>query len=474
MTVMSLRWLKLGVVVTLAACASGSGGRVGSGRRDALNTYDSGHGAPGEDSSEFATIYARMGLAASGAPLFFVGDAAYFATHSPDTTIVVVSLSLPNKGLVFNRDQSGYLASYSVDLSLASSSGTGAVAQSNDSESVRVATFKETSRTDESVIYRRAFRTVPGSYVLTYAVRDGSGQRNTERRLVLAVPRLTASGLSTVEPVYEGQPRTRLDSVPTYLPAPRASYVFGVDDSAMVYLESYNPRVPISMQVRTPDGKVAWQGSRTLPAQGPGLASGLINVPLSHADVGIGTILASQAGSPDTIGTRIFVGFGPDLPVLSFKEMLGYLRFFRASKKLQPLYNAKPEERGALWAEFLRATDPNPNTPQNEALDDYFNRIRDANSLFQSDSPPGWLSDRGMVFVTLGPPSNAYEDYGSMYMGDIVTQGQLATRVRILVWEYSQYQARIIFFDPNDTRQWRMTRPSMSVFQTLLARLTNQ
>jgi GWxTD domain-containing protein len=474
---MPIRWLRLGITlgitVALAACASGGTAGPGSGgRTDVLQNYDPGRAAVATRTGEFATIYDAMGLAASGPPLFFVGDVGYFATSSPDTTLVVVGLSLPNRGLVFKRDQTGYSASYAVDLSITGS--TGIVAQARDSESVRVPTFKETSRTDESVIYRRALRVAPGSYSLTYAVRDGGGQRSGERSLSIAVPRLARPGLSTLEPVYEAQPRLRLDSVPAYLPAPRASYVFGVNDSASVYMESYSPGTPISVEVRTPDGKTAWQGSRTLPARGPSLASGIVTVPLSHADVGIGTIVAALAGSADTVGTRMFIGFGPDLPVLSFREMLGYLRFFRAPGKVQPLYNARPEERGARWAEFLRATDPNPDTPQNEALDDYFGRIRDANSIFVTDSPRGWLSDRGEVFVTLGAPSNAYEDYGSMYMGDFAVQGQLATRVRILVWEYSQYQSRIIFYDPNDTRQWRLTRPSMAVFQSLLARATNR
>ena len=472
MTVMSLRWLRLGVMVVLAsglaACASGGATGAGTGLNDPLRNYGAGRASDSGSTGEFATIYTGMGLAASGPPLFFVGDVAYFATDSPDTTLVVVGLSLPNKGLVFKRDPAGYSASYAVDLSLVGSAGM--VAQARDSESVRVPTFKETSRTDESVIYRRALRAVPGNYALTYAVRDGNGRGSAERRLAVTVPRLPQLGLSTLEPVYEAAPRVRLDSAPTYLPAPRASYVFGVDDSVSMYLESYKPNIPISMEVRTSDGKTAWRGSRTLPERGAGLASGVVTVPLVHADVGIGTVIAALAGSADTLGTRIFVGFGPDLPVLSFREMLGYLRFFRASNKLQSLYNAKPEERGARWQEFLRTTDPNPDTPQNEALDDYFGRIRDANSIFVTDSPRGWLSDRGEVFVTLGPPSNAYEDYGSMYMGDIAVQGQLATRVRILVWEYSQYQSRIIFYDPNDTRQWRLTRPSMAVFQSLLAR----
>lgn len=473
MTVMSLRWLSLGAILTSIACASGNTAGIGPGNRDPLQNYDPQRASTSGSAAQFATIYNQMGLAASGPPLYFVGDVAYFATRSPDTTLVVIGMSLPNKGLVFKRDDSGYFASYAVDLTL-SVSGGGIVAQSLDSESVRVPTFKETSRTDESVIYRRVFRVAPGAYSVNYAVRDGNSQRGAGRAISIVVPSLRRSAMSTPEPVYEASPRTRLDSVPDYLPAPRASYVFGVDDSASLYLESYKPQVPVSLQLRTPDGKVAWEGSRTLPSHDSGIASGVVSIPLSHADVGVGTILATQSGSPDTLGTRIFVGFGPDLPVLSFKEMLGYLRFFRARARLTSLYNATPEDRGSRWSAFLRATDPNPDTPQNEALDAYFGRIRDANALFVTDLPRGWLSDRGMVYVTLGAPSNSYEDYGSMYMGDIAVAGEVPSRVRILVWEYAEYQARIIFYDPNDTRQWRLTTASMSVFQSLLARMTNR
>ena len=479
MTVMSLRWLGFGVVAALAACASGNTRGPGSQRTDPLRNYDPNRSPVTGSTGEFATIYRSMGLAASGAPIFFVGDVAYFATSSPDTTLVVVGMSLPNKGLSFTRDQgsqsSGYSASYAVDVSLTGTAGV--AAHASDSESVRVPTFKEISRTDESVIYRRPFKVAPGNYVVSYAVRDGGSNRTGSQRLPIAVPRFNPSApaaLSTVEPVYEAQPRTQLDSAPAYLPAPRASYVFGVDDSASVYLESYDPKAPVSVQLRTPDGAVAWQGTRTLVVRGPRLASGIVTIPLAHADVGIGTIVATVAGSPDTLGTRIFVGFGPDLPVLSFNAMLGYLRFFSTPAVLKPLYDAKPEERGARWAEFLRATDPNPSTPQNEALDDYFGRVRDANAIFLSDTPQGWLSDRGMVFVTLGQPSNSYEDYGSMYMGDFAVAGEMATRVKILVWEFSQYQTQIIFYDPNDTGQWRLTRPSMAVFQSLLSRKMNR
>ena len=327
MRLVTLRWISSGLAAALVACASGNAGS-GSASGGALRSYDPERAAVAGAAGQFSEIYDKMGLAASGPPLFFVGDVAYFATQSPDTTLVVVGLSLPNRGLVFKRDESGnYSASYAVDLSL--TRGAGIVAQAHDSESVRVTSFKEISRTDESVIYKRSFRAVPGMYLLNYVVRDGNSQRGAGHTLAITVPSLSSSGLSTPEPVYAAKPRTRLDSVPSYLPAPRASYVFGVDDSASVYLETYDPAKPVVLQLRTPDGKVAWEGTRSLPTRSARVGSGVVTVPLAHSDVGVGTILATQAGSPDTMGTRIFVGFGPDLPVLSFKEMLGYLRFFR-------------------------------------------------------------------------------------------------------------------------------------------------
>src|SRR6185312_7266354 len=133
MTVMSLRWLRLGAVVVLAACASGSAAGPGPGRDDPLRNYDPNRASTAGDTGAFATIYGRMGLAASGPPIFFVGDVAYFATKSPDTTLVVVGVSLPNKGLSFRKDPGGYSASYAIDLSLENSAGV--VAQAKDSES---------------------------------------------------------------------------------------------------------------------------------------------------------------------------------------------------------------------------------------------------------------------------------------------------------------------------------------------------
>jgi GWxTD domain-containing protein len=116
------------------------------------------------------------------------------------------------------------------------------------------------------------------------------------------------------------------------------------------------------------------------------------------------------AGTSDTVRTPYFLSFGEDLPVAPFDEMISYLRFFASAQRLcVGCAMLAPEERAQMWSDFLRDTDPVPNTSEHEALQAYFARIQLANNRFREEIPFGWLSDRGNVFVALGEPDNAYE-----------------------------------------------------------------
>lgn len=447
------------IAMGVAGCASG---RVGA--TDPLRDYDPGRPLV-SGAVDFRAIYERMGLAASGPPIAFVADVGYFASRTPDSTLAVVGLSIPNRGLSFTHTTGGYAASYTVTLRIERDGVP--VATQHDSEAVAVPTFKETGRTDESVIFTRTLALAPGPYTVSYDVRDVVGRREGSQRTSVTVPRLgRAPSLSTPVPVYEASARTTVDAPLKYLPAPRASLVFGVDDSAAVYLESYGGSAIVPMQLRTSAGATAWTGTVALEPHGS-LASGTVRIPLDHADIGILTLTAG-AGA-DTVTTPLFLGFGPDLPVLSFNEMLNYLRLFAVPERLRALRNATPADRGQLWSEFLRATDPNPSTPSNEALDDYFSRIREANQRFRADEGRGWLSDRGSVFVVLGEPAGMYDDYGYMYnAGDIMTRAG-GSRVKIEVWQYPDF-GQLVFYDPNDVGAWRLAPQSVSLFRSLLSR----
>ncbi len=65
-----------------------------------------------------------------------------------------------------------------------------------------------------------------------------------------------------------------------------------------------------------------------------------------------------------------------------------------------------PSERKNFREEFWKRRDLDPSTEENEFKMEYFNRIEKANDLFISEGRPGWLTDRGSIYILLGPPMN--------------------------------------------------------------------
>ena len=63
-------------------------------------------------------FYRAMGLASAHTPISFVGKVSFFASPSSDTTIALVSVSIPTRSLTFARDGDLYRAEYSIQLRL--------------------------------------------------------------------------------------------------------------------------------------------------------------------------------------------------------------------------------------------------------------------------------------------------------------------------------------------------------------------
>ena len=416
-------------------------------------------GAP----ADVSELYRSIGLLAAPSPLAFVGKISSFASAYPDTTLVLASISVPNRALTFTREGDRYRAPYEVKITM--SRGDAEVANVNAMEIVRVASFREINRTDESVIFQHYFHVAPGVYTVSAMVRDVGGSRTATQQAMVNVPSLSTGRFSTPVLVYEAAGRTGLDSAPRLLASPRSSAVFGRDSTVAIYVEAYGQgsRLPVDYVVRNDKGNQLWRDSASLTRKGS-LFNGIVNVPISAVGVGIAQVSFTRRDSPDSVKAPLFVSFGEDIPLMSFEDMLGYLRFFASSTRLGALRTAPLERRATVWAEFLRATDPVPETPINEEMQAYFSRIQQANLEFRMDRTPGWLSDRGMVFVALGEPDQIVE----RTMSGTMTATQIASNTRLQIWQYRQFNSQLVFYE--DAGRWRLTRPSETEFLSLNSR----
>jgi GWxTD domain-containing protein len=87
------------------------------------------------------------------------------------------------------------------------------------------------------------------------------------------------------------------------------------------------------------------------------------------------------------------------------KEFLSKVRYIITGAERKSFVNLPAAERPKFIVEFWKKRDPDPDTEENEFKDQYFQRIEEANHLFTEGGEPGWLQDRGRIYILLGPPS---------------------------------------------------------------------
>lgn len=74
-------------------------------------------------------------------------------------------------------------------------------------------------------------------------------------------------------------------------------------------------------------------------------------------------------------------------------------------------------ERGKFIQNFWKKRDPNPTTSENEFKMEYYKRIALANKFFGFSGIDGWRTDRGKIFILLGPPQEIQRDMSPSGLG---------------------------------------------------------
>lgn len=433
----------------LAGCGGGRGAPPTGGPAPASAAQRS---TIGPQEYDVVALFRRLGLLARGAPMPFVGNISFFAAESPDSTHAVVAISMANTALTFAREEDRFRAGYTIAITLRN--GPTVVRNVEAHESVVVGSFKETTRQDESILFEEILTLAPGRYEFTVNVRDDGGARSSEDAATLDVPAAGSGGLSTPVSFARATIRSRLGTLPQIVVNPTAAAIFGQDSVIPFFLEAYgvsDARRRVHYAVRSENGSPIFNDSAALDVHGA-LYAGTIEIPAGRVSIGAMTLAVWIPGRPDTVRAPLFVGFGADLPLASFEEMVNYLRWFASPFRLQQLRETPPDGRPAVWSEFVRSHAEA--APSGNALRDYFTRLAEANSRFREEASPGWMTDRGRVLLGLGRPDGVYEQ----------TSRTLTDRGRTQIWEYRAHNMAITFYDQNGFGRWRLTTMSESDF----------
>lgn len=408
--------------------------------------------------------YQEMGFLAQDAPVSFVSALRYLAGPTPDSTLVLFSLSLTNRTLSFRRTSGRFQASYRVEASFRVGSSTADIISD---ETVQVSTLAETQRADESVVFQKFVWLPPGEASVRVVVTDnGSGRSSSDARTVRVV-RFDGRAVLSVTPVYHSGGRTSRAATPELLANPRAVASFG-PDTLSYHVETYGAASGNQVTLRALDEAHQEVWRSVVETKGDtALRTGLVQVQPGGLSVGQLVIESVVSGSPDTVRTPLLVGYADHWMVAGFDGMLTLLRYFGADVRVEQIRTAPDSARAARWRQFVADTDPDPVTPQNESLVGYFSRLQVANARFRSGDHPGWLTDEGEVFVSLGEPAeeNPLASDGS---------GQAdPANCRIscpsVLWRYRNPNVAVVFVWSPALGRLRLDPSSRREFQKMMA-----
>jgi GWxTD domain-containing protein len=120
-------------------------------------------------------------------------------------------------------------------------------------------------------------------------------------------------------------------------------------------------------------------------------------------------------------------------------------------------------ERDAFIENFWRIRDPIPETLANEFKEEHFKRIAEANQKF-SESREGWRTDRGRMYIVLGPPN------------DIMSYPSSQELYPLEIWFYERLDLpkfppslQFMFFRRNGVGEYRLFSPAFDGFRELMA-----
>lgn len=422
-------------------------------------------------------VYRQLGLLTGSEQFPAVASFATMAGPN-DSTFVLFGLSLPNSALRFRRDGDAFTARYQVTLIFYRDSQE--VRRVSGTELVRVASFDETSRTDESIVYQTVVALPPGEYEVAVEARDGSGARGFRAQDTLDVPayRSAQGPRRLTDPffVYQAEARSAVGEAPAVIVNPRHTIPYG-GEAPRLYLEAYGYPAgqPVRVRVKDAQDRELWETTVRLVSGGGegedegngGFGYAFFDIPAASLPIGRLWIETSIEGEAEAAGrVPLVVTISDHWTVANFDELLEFLAYIATPAELDSLRNATGEERQELWERFWKRRDPLSATAVNEFREQFFERIRTAMLYFQEPLQPGWKTDRGEVYIVLGPPDHVYEHFG-----------QVAGRPVAYEWIYERGptgRLELVFQDRRGIERYELTPSSRAAFRSAAHHLRNR
>jgi GWxTD domain-containing protein len=309
--------------------------------------------------------------------------------------------------------------------------------------------FPATRSPNTSIVEKRSFAVPPGDYEVRVSVRDLQGEMQATARQPIKIP-----DYSKVRVGFADLELGVVDSVSgAFAGVATRRYGLNVGQfAARVVLFDRRPgdwprRYPFRWRLRDGDGvELATGVHEAVVAH----SAEPVVVRPSRSDLFLGNYVFEVELEDGRSRWRADRSFeveesGPPRG-REFDRMLEPLSYVATAEEIDALKAVPVERQDEAWEEFWKKRDPTPETVRNEAMLEFFRRVRYADTHFQGFGA-GWRSDMGRVYIRYGPPDH------------VETRPASASNVQTEIWYYNQPYRRFVFADREGFGRYVLVSP---------------
>lgn len=388
-----------------------------------------------------------------------LGEATYFQdfvnffSDKPGLTRLDVYIQVPYKNIVFIKTGEGFTAKYSVTASIFDSSKSLLLQEKTWNETINVIDYNMATAKENYNLSKRSFELKPGKYLIRTAMQDLDSKKEATSEVPIVIKDFNKNiNLSDILLIAKDANQQESGSIVPNINRNIASY----KDRVKIYFEielkdSLEKKVKIDYQVNDSENKVIHveEEDRNIKPGDNQILYVMQEFPFEMGNYLITVTLKDQEGNVLGTSNKPFYSHTKGLPFIisDIDKAIQQCVYIATPSEMHYMEDGKDKtEKIKRFLEFWKKKDPSPNNEENEIFDEYFRRVDYANEHFSSYTE-GWHSDRGMVFIILGPPNNVdrhpFEYDSKPYE----------------IWEYYNLNRSFVFVDQTGFGDYRLITP---------------
>lgn len=379
------------------------------------------------------------------------GEMKLAAFAIPDITskqyILNIYYRAPYGMLKFVKKDTLYVTRYQLTISLSE-----AKSQFHKTETVtgeiKVTTFIETKSMEKEIFHLVKFTVPANRFLMDVQLEDLETSYSNSEQHTVVVPDYQKDKIGISNPLFVKKPFAE-NEVPSFYSDDRtviANFDSGFYVHLLVYQQNPQPAAKIQWSFLM-DGKVLiTQGHQEIQSNNTILPC---SIPITGDKLPPGRYVIDffVESGVSKINKKINMSVlwrNRPVSVLDLQKAIVQMEYILPKTQYDILKSKKGEEQRTYFMELWKADDPTPSTPENELMEEYYFRVDYTNLNFSAVSTEGWRTDRGRIYLLLGPPDRINRHYREFDTPPYE------------LWIYNNLNRKYYFSDKNNTGDFKL------------------